>query len=367
MFKSDRLQSVLYFISGLLLTVNLYGQQGSEVIDSIDSDLRDNRYITVTGVGDIMLGTAFPSDKYLPPGDDPVPLMESLFGVLNDSEITFGNLEGPFVNNAKLAKKCRDTTICYAFRTPEHYSTVIQQAGFDIISLANNHIGDFGSQGRETTIRLLDSLGIYHAGTDEFPYAIFSRDSVSYGFCALSPNKGTISITDTLEAGKIVSFLDKKCDIVIVSFHGGAEGSDYQRVLREDEEYYGENRGNVYAFAHKMIDKGADIIFGHGPHVSRAVEVYKNRFIAYSLGNFCTYRRFNLAGPNGYAPVIKVRTDTNGYFIDGEIIPVYQDQQNGHVKKDPSGRVIRKIQELVRLDFPDPIVYISDEGMITYK
>ena len=125
--------------------------------------------------------------------------------------------------------------------------------------------------------------------------------------------------------------LDDSCDIVIVSFHGGAEGADYQNVTRETETFYGENRGNVYEFSHRMIDAGADIVFGHGPHVTRAIEVYKDRFIAYSLGNFCTYRRFNLTGPNGFAPLLRVKTDTFGKFVEADIIPVYQDNL-GHVK-----------------------------------
>ena len=58
----------------------------------------------------------------------------------------------------------------------------------------------------------------------------------------------------------------------------------YQHVTREREYFYGENRGNVYEFSHAMIDAGADMIFGHGPHVARAIEVYKNRFYCLQLG-----------------------------------------------------------------------------------
>ena len=114
------------------------------------------------------------------------------------------------------------------------------------------------------------------------------------------------------------------CDIVIVSFHGGAEGADFQHVPKTNEMFHGENRGDVYNFAHTMIDNGADVVFGHGPHVTRAIEVYKDRFISYSLGNFCTYGRFNLAGPNGLAPIVKINVDTSGRFLSGRIIPVYQ-------------------------------------------
>ena len=67
-----------------------------------------------------------------------------------------------------------------------------------------------------------------------------------------------------------------------------------------------QNRGSVYRFAHEVVDAGADVVFGHGPHVTRALEFYRDRLICYSLGNFATYRRFNLSGPNGIAPIVKV-------------------------------------------------------------
>ena len=85
----------------------------------------------------------------------------------------FANLEGPFTDYAKLAKRCRDTTRCYAFRVPEHYISVFDDAGFNLVSLANNHIGDFGLEGRNRTIRLFDSLGIKYAGPHDYPYSIF--------------------------------------------------------------------------------------------------------------------------------------------------------------------------------------------------
>ena len=116
--------------------------------------------------------------------------------------------------------------------------------------------------------------------------------------------------------------LSDTCDVVIVSFHGGAEGADFQHVPKAMEIFHGENRGDVYNFAHTMIDNGADVVFGHGPHVTRAIEVYQDRFISYSMGNFCTYGRINLAGPNGLAPIVKINVDTTGRFLSGRIIPV---------------------------------------------
>jgi hypothetical protein len=162
----------------------------------------------------------------------------------------------------------------------------------------------------------------------------------------------------------MVDSLRQRCDILIVSFHGGAEGADHQHVTRQNETYLGAGRGNVYAFAHRVIDSGADIVFGHGPHVTRAAEIYKDRFIIYSLGNFCTYRRFNLRGPNGIAPIMKVYLTPAGRFLKGEIIPAHQPGSGG-ASLDPRKRVITKLQELTRTDFPEIPLHIDQQGIIT--
>ncbi len=325
------------------------------------------RKVTITGVGDIMLGTSFPSVRYLPPHDNPLLLLGDLADTLAKSDITLGNLEGSFLDNGDPVKKCKDTTICYLFRMPERYAGTLSSAGFDFLSLANNHFSDFGYPSRKRTMELLDSLGVGYGGLIEYPISFLEKDSLLYGFCAFAPNAGTVSITNMPEAEAIVRKLADTCDIVIVSFHGGAEGADYQHVTRDFEMFHTENRGNVYSFAHRMIDAGADVIFGHGPHITRAVEVYRERFIAYSLGNFCTYGRFNLSGPNGIAPIIRLNVDTTGKFLSGKIIPVYQSYSSGGVRIDPDRRVIQKIRELTSADFPDTVITINENGEISYK
>lgn len=320
--------------------------------------------LTIIGVGDIMMGTNYPDEGYLPPnkGSD---LLRDVKPILQNADVTFGNLEGVILDDGGDAKYCRNPKVCYIFRSPEYMLNHLKGAGFDVLSTANNHAGDFGDPGRKNTARALDSLGFYHAGQTTHPYSTFMVDGMKYGFAAFAPNTGTMSIHDLDKAGKIVSMLDSISDVVIVSFHGGAEGSKYQNVTRESEVFYGENRGNVYDFSHKMIDAGADIIFGHGPHVTRAVDIYKNRFIIYSLGNFCTYARFNLKGDNGLAPIIKVFTNPEGEFLKAEITPIVQ-RAPGGPKIDADGRVITKLRELTEKDFPEVPVKIDATGIITY-
>jgi len=362
-----RLVVLLIIILSLL---NSYSQSPDSIIsstqDTIPVKAPKNLKIVITAVGDIMLGSSFPSVKFLPPHNNPYLLLESVADTLKASDITFGNLEGSFLNNGEAVKKCKDTTLCYLFRMPERYISALTASGFNILSLANNHFGDFGLPARIRTKTILDSVGISYGGLIEHPWSIFKKDSVLYGFCAFAPNAGTVNINEIDTATAIVRKLADTCDIVIVYFHGGAEGADFQNVPKIHEIFHGEDRGDVYNFAHTMIDNGADVILGSGPHVTRAIEVYKERFISYSMGNFCTYGRFNLAGPNGIAPVVRINVDRKGKFLSGRIIPIYQPWPGG-VRIDSARRVIYKIRELDEQDFPDSVINLSEDGEITYK
>lgn len=318
--------------------------------------------ITIIGVGDIMMGSNYLKPDGLPPNSG-VDLMKEVTPILSSADITMGNLEGVLLDEGGTPKTCRDPKVCYVFKSPKHYVQNLVNAGFDIMSLANNHAGDFGEVGRKSSINTLEEAGLYHAGQITTPYTIFEKDGVRYGFTAFAPNSGCLSINDVEGARNIVSLLDSLTDIVIVSFHGGAEGPQHQHVPRQHELFHGEDRGDVYAFAHALIDEGADIIFGHGPHVTRAIEVYKDRFIAYSLGNFCTYSGINVSGINGWAPIIKVYTNPSGEFLQAHITSTIQSYRSP-VKIDSQNQVLKRIQELTRHDFPESPIQISENGWV---
>jgi hypothetical protein len=180
---------------------------------------------------------------------------------------------------------------------------------------------------------------------------------------AFAPNPGCANINDLAEAKRLVTKLDAEVDIVIVSFHGGAEGPEHEHVTRKTEMFHGENRGNVYEFSHELIDVGADVVLGHGPHVTRAVEVYHDKFIAYSMGNFCTYGGINVSGINGLAPIIKVFTDRKGKFYKAEITPTKQ-KFYSPVAIDSQKLVIKRLQLLTKQDFPESPITIDDSGCV---
>ncbi|MBL7858319.1 MAG: CapA family protein [Cyclobacteriaceae bacterium] len=320
--------------------------------------------VTIIGVGDIMMGTNYPDNSRLPANNGAF-LMAEVEAVLKNADVTFGNLEGTLLDEGGTPKTCKDPKVCYVFRTPTHYVENLVNAGFDMMSLANNHAGDFGEAGRRSSMKTLENAGILHAGQLDQKTVIFEKDGIKYGLIAFAPNSNCVPLNDMEGARLLVKQLADQVDIVIVSFHGGAEGAQYQNVPRTNELYHGENRGDVYKFSHALIDAGADIIFGHGPHVTRAVEVYKERFIAYSLGNFCTYQGISVSGVNGLAPIVKVFTDGHGKFFQAKITATHQTYGTG-VRIDPDKQVIKKIKELTKKDFPETPIQIDENGLITY-
>ncbi len=320
--------------------------------------------ITIIAVGDMMLGTNYPNNSYLPPNKGKNQLAQ-VDSILAGSDILFGNLEGVILNEGGKHKNCKNPKTCYIFRSPEYMAVRIKEAGFNVMSVANNHAGDFGSAGRDNTSRVLDSLQINYAGNSNQPFTTFMIEGMKYGFAAFAPNVGTPSINNLDSAKRTIQLLDSLTDIVIVSFHGGAEGAKHTHVTKKREYFYNENRGNVHQFAHAMIDAGADIILGHGPHVPRAIEVYNKRFIAYSLGNFCTYGRFNLSGNNGLAPILKIKINAKGEFIEGTIIAAKQIGRGVPIP-DPNSKVIKLIKKLSEEDLPESEISIDESGNIFY-
>jgi poly-gamma-glutamate capsule biosynthesis protein CapA/YwtB (metallophosphatase superfamily) len=164
----------------------------------------------------------------------------------------------------------------------------------------------------------------------------------------------------------LVSQLAATCDVVIVSMHCGGEGVAYEHVTRKADYYIEQNRGNAYEFAHLAIDAGADVVLGHGPHVTRGVEIYNGKFIAYSMGNFATYSQIKIAGKLGIAPIFRIRMDAKtGDFIDAQVISTYQVNPNKGPLIDKKNQALKSIKSLSATDFYDNPPTISDDGWIT--
>lgn len=330
------------------------------------------RNVRLIGVGDIMMGTDFPEAAYLNPDLMPGVDLAGLIGprllaLLRSGDITFGNMEGSLFDGEGEHKPCKNPKSCYVFRSPSFHGEFLREMGFDVMSIANNHSGDFREAGRDATMAALARNGIAYAGLDiagARTATLTLEGGTRVGVLAVSPNWGTVSINEPDRAAAIVRELAATHDIVLVSFHGGAEGREMTRVPREMEIFYGEQRGDVYGFAHAVIDAGADVVLGHGPHVPRAVEVYRGRFIAYSLGNFWTYGRFNLRGLAGVAPVVDLELARDGRLLTARIHSARQ-HGGGVPRLDDSGAAARAIAELTVRDIPESGLQVAPDGTIT--
>ncbi len=333
--------------------------------DSMGVDLGAKR-LTLAFVGDIMMGTTFPDSV----GGSHLPrnhgrnLFDDCRDILKRVDIAAGNLEGSFLDGPGQRRPMRNPKTYFVFRMPTDYVGNLTDAGFDFLGIANNHINDFGPSGRRSTMTTLRDAGLKYAGLKgSCETAFIDRNGLRIGLTQFGHGGNNLDVTDLNELRRVVKILRDSADIVVVAFHGGAEGAAHSHVPFARETYLGENRGNVAAFAHAAIDAGADVVYGHGPHVPRGAELYKGHIIFYSLGNFCTPYRMGLAGTTGYAPLAEITIDGNGHFVEGRIHSFLQQRGRGPVA-DPSNKAARFIRQLSKEDFPSSTLQIGDDGTL---
>lgn len=339
------------------------------VNDSVEADTPGEAQVrqetpgtfTISMTGDIMMGTTYPTVRL--PQNDGKDLFKDVKEFLESADLAVGNLEGTLCNVEDNSKK--KTAHSYSFRTPPSYAPLLTDAGYDFLSMANNHAFDFGLAGVKSTEAALDAQGIKYAGLrGRKAMAVIERGGIKFGLCAFGHNGYTFRTQEHEAVKNIIDSLKKCSDIIIVSFHGGAEGKAQRRLPYGKETFLGEDRGSLRDFAHFCIDNGADIVYGHGPHVVRCMERYKGRFIAYSLGNFCTPYGINTSGISGYAPVVTVTVGKDGEFLSGKIHPFIQCYGVGP-RRDTTGVVVKEIKTLTEMDVKGGNIRISQDGDIS--
>jgi poly-gamma-glutamate capsule biosynthesis protein CapA/YwtB (metallophosphatase superfamily) len=312
----------------------------------------------------MMIGNTYP-EKILPPNNGK-EVFENVSSILQSSDLSIGNLEGVIMDSAGESKHCKNSSSCHVFKTPFNYMQNFKDAGFDILSIANNHSNDFGDKGLNNTIEALKKYHIGYAGLFSCKTYIITHNNLKIGYTAFAFSSKTLKVTDIKIAKEIVSNLAKQVDIVIVNMHIGAEGSKYTHVTKKEEYFLGEDRGNPYLFAHSMIDVGADIIIGNGPHVLRALELYHNRIIAYSLGNFTTTTGINITGKSGYSTILNICVNSKGEFLHGHIYSFLQKGNNGNRKPtaDLENHSLNEIKKLTNEDFPSTSLVFTNSSDI---
>lgn len=248
----------------------------------------ENKTIRLTAVGDIMVGRRVGRILHEKGMD---LAYRNLQGIFSRSDILFGNLECPISDRGK---KLPGKGIC--FRARPEMARVLKEPGFDIVSLANNHVLDYDTEALLDTFNILKKNGIAYIGAgtnieearkphivkikgktfaffgyDEFAYIYYSN-SYKRRFAASDNLPGTAA----LKLDYIIEDVKKireEVDYVVISLHWGTEGSNRINTAQKET-------------AHKLIDNGVDIILGHHPHVIQPIEVYKGRPIIYSMGNY---------------------------------------------------------------------------------
>ena len=321
--------------------------------------------VTIAAAGDTMMGTdTRKGARGLAPGNGE-DLFTGLETIMSSVDVSFLNLEGPLGDDIPVTKCGPNSKNCYAFITPTRYAAALTGLGVDMVSLANNHGFDAGEKGMRASMAALDNVGIAHSGLPG-KVAIVERNGLKIGMVATATSGCCININNLDSVRAAVKALDEQVDLVVLSFHGGAEGSSHRHVPGKLEIAWGEKRGDVKALARAAIDAGADLVLGHGPHVLRAMEVYKERLVVYSMGNFCGYNQFGTRGGyGGTSMIVEATLNKDGTLNAARIHPVALDNL-ARPRPDPSGAAWGQVQELSAADFPETGVTVGKDGQITW-
>ncbi len=317
------------------------------------------RTISLSATGDIIMGRA--PDRL--PVDGGRGFFDSVRKTLA-ADLVMGNLEEPLTDETGVSKCGKSATDCFQFRAPPSYAAHLRDAGFELLNQANNHAHDYGPAGYRNTSRALEKHGLKHTGA---PGQITEVDveGVRVAVIGFSSYPWSNSLVDVAAAKQIVQKAADTADLVVVQVHMGAEGSDKTHVKPGTEMFFGENRGDPIKFSRAVVDAGADLVVGHGPHVLRGMEFHRGRLIAYSLGNFAGGGRIlSNRGPLGYGGVLKVSLTPDGEWAGGRFLSTYMDD-TGRPTPDDRERGRALIAELSADDFPRTGARLARGGAIS--
>ncbi|MFA5421136.1 MAG: CapA family protein [Patescibacteria group bacterium] len=260
---------------------------------------------------------------------------------LSKSDILFGNLETTITEGRQIL----DNEM--VFRSNPGTEIVLKDIGFSVLSLANNHIPDFGQKGIMDTINYLDSVGILYVGAGEnidranspvyiergnkiFSFLAYNDSDVVPSRYEASENKGGTAFLRIDKMQEAVSLAKENSDFVIVSMHSGVE-------------YVFEPNKNQVNFARAAIDAGADLVIGHHPHVVQTMERYKDKYIFYSLGNFIFDQSWSEKTKEGL--IVKIFFQEND-VLKIEFLPVVSEKlaQPRPANSNEAKRILDRLQ-----------------------
>ncbi|MER5457851.1 CapA family protein [Micromonospora sp. NPDC002389] len=335
------------------------GAGGGGTAGPVESTPPEVKTISLSATGDIVMGNA---PNRLPPNGG-----KGFFDSVKKAiaaDVAMGNLEEPLTVDTGTGKCGANSTRCFQFRAPPEYAAHLADAGFDLLNQANNHGYDFGPKGYENTQKALEEHDLAHTGAPD-QITVVEVDGVKVAVAGFSSYRWSNSLVDIPSAKKVIEKAATMADIVVVQVHMGAEGSEMTRTRPGTEMFLGENRGDPIKFSRAMIDSGADLIVGHGPHVLRGMEFYKGRLIAYSLGNFAGGGgMLSNNGRLGWGGVLKVTLEPDGTWSGGSFVSTYMNGI-GKPTMDPDDRGLGLLRDLTKLDFPETGAQFTKAGKIS--
>jgi hypothetical protein len=335
-------------------------------------------------VGDINLGTETLTDGV--PPDSGRGLLDQARPSLQ-GDLVVGNFEGVLADTGtsvkcllpltpkerRRRKQIKADTLplptrpnCYAFRTPTILAPRLVEAGFTHLNLANNHANDLGPAGRKSTEHVLEGLGVRLYG----PLGRITVDTIrrgdsitTVGLVGFTTYPYAYNLLDIERSAAVVDSMRPQVDLLLVTFHGGTEGVGALHTGEAAESLGREPRGDLRRWARAVIDAGADAVIGHGPHVLRGMEFYRGHLIAYSLGNFATYRGFNLAGPLGVTGVLQLEFGGDRTLRAARLVPMKQLPRQGP-HPDTDSTAVHLVRRLSIEDFGADGAVIGETGEI---
>lgn len=191
--------------------------------------------------------------------------LENVKPIFESSDLAVVNLEGPLTNSKTHADKE------FVFKGPPEFAGILTEGGVDAVNLANNHTMDYGQAGYSDTVQTLSDAGVGYFGNDKD--LMYRVGDVTIGLLGYK-YWGVDAAAKERITRDIAGLRAQGAAIVIVSFHWGDERSNYPNGVQK-------------TLAHAAVDAGADLVFGHHPHVIQGIENYNGKNIVYSLGNFC--------------------------------------------------------------------------------
>lgn len=353
----------------LLLAVPALGQErgprDTVSIGALRTPPDTARAIRICAGGDVTLGTNLDTawvhtararlGRRVPALPPPDSLLEPLRPLLRDADVVLWNVESAIGEGPVNRRKCGPgSTACFAFRSPTASAGALRRVSPDsaavVATVANNHARDDGDVGRRITIDHLRDAGVYVTGADTLATVVVTPAGDTVAFLGFAQWTGP-DPRDLAAVRRHVRRAAAHHPLLVVTMHMGAEGRGAQRTPDRTETFYGENRGNVVAFARAAAAAGARVVFGHGPHVMRAAEWQGESLVFYSLGNLVTYGPFGLSEPMNRGALACAEVEPGGAVAAAELRSTVQTYP-GLVRPDPAHRAAALTDSLGLLDFP---------------